>query len=84
MTPEEKARQKIGRMFTDSSPLPIVMTSNGRDKTSLDIIRIRQGDDMEDVTLEELMAYIKEKSDNIASAVAKLEELFAQLNIKED
>ena len=56
----------------------------GRDKTSLDITWIRQGNDMENVTLGELMADIKEKSDNIASAVAKLEELFAQLNIKED
>ena len=56
----------------------------GRDKTSLDITWIRQGNDMEDVTLAELMADIKEKSDNIASAVSKLQELFAQLNIKED
>lgn len=56
----------------------------GRDKTSLDIIWIRHGNDMEDITLAELMADIKEKSDNIASAVSKLEELFAQLNIKED
>ena len=56
----------------------------GRDKTSLDITWIRQGNDMEDVTLAELMADIREKSDNIASAVSKLEELFAQLNIKED
>jgi Type I restriction-modification system methyltransferase subunit len=55
-----------------------------RDKTSLDITWIRQGNDMEDVTLAELMADIKKKSDNIASAVSKLEELFAQLNIKED
>ena len=56
----------------------------GRDKTSLDITWIRQGNDMEDVSLAELMADIKEKSNNIASAVSKLEELFAQLNIKED
>jgi hypothetical protein len=56
----------------------------GRDKTSLDITWIRQGNDMENVTLAELMADIKEKSDNIASAVAKLEALFAQLNIKEN
>lgn len=56
----------------------------GRDKTSLDITWIRQGNDMEDVTLAELMADIKEKSDNISSAVAKLEALFAQLNIKEN
>lgn len=55
-----------------------------RDKTSLDITWIRQGDDMEDITLAELMANIKEKSDNIASAVAKLEALLSQLNIKED
>ena len=55
----------------------------GRDKTSLDITWIRQGNDMEDVSLAELMADIKEKSNNIASAVSKLEELFAQLNIKE-
>lgn len=56
----------------------------GRDKTSLDITWIRQGNDMEDVTLAELMADIKEKSDSISSAVAKLEALFAQLNIKEN
>ena len=56
----------------------------GRDKTSLDITWIRQGNDMEDVILAELMADIKEKSDNIASAVSRLQELFAQLNIKED
>ena len=56
----------------------------GRDKTSLDITWIRQGNDMENVTLAELMADIKEKSDKIASAVAKLEALFAQLNIKEN
>lgn len=55
-----------------------------RDKTSLDITWIRKENDLEDVTLAELMADIKEKSDNIASAVSKLEELFAKLNIKED
>lgn len=51
----------------------------GRDKTSLDITWIRQGNDIEDVTLAELMADIKEKSDNIASAVSKLEKLISQL-----
>lgn len=55
-----------------------------RDKTSLDITWIRQGNDMEDVSLADLMTSIKEKSDNIASAVAQLEKLFAELNIKED
>lgn len=56
----------------------------GRDKTSLDITWIRQGNDAEDVSLAELIADIKTKSDNIASAVAQLEKLFAQLNITED
>ena len=51
----------------------------GRDKTSLDITWIRQGNDMEDISLAELMADIKEKSDNIASAVAKLQKLISQL-----
>lgn len=55
-----------------------------RDKTSLDITWIRQGNDMEDVSLAELMTTIKEKSDNISKAVAQLEKLFAELNIKED
>lgn len=55
-----------------------------RDKTSLDITWIRQGDDLEDVSLADLMASIKEKSEKISSAVAQLEELFAQLNLKED
>lgn len=55
-----------------------------RDKTSLDVTWIRQGDAVEDISLSELMASIKKESENIASAVAQLEELLAQLNIKED
>ena len=55
-----------------------------RDKTSLDITWIRQANDIEDVTLGELVADIREKSANIASAVAQLDELFAKLNLKED
>ena len=55
-----------------------------RDKTSLDITWIRQGGDVEDVSLAELMSSIKEKSDNISKAVAQLEKLFAELNIEED
>ena len=55
-----------------------------RDKTSLDITWIRQGGDVEDISLAELMSTIKEKSDNISKAVAQLEKLFAELNIKED
>ena len=55
-----------------------------RDKTSLDITWIRQGGDVADVSLAELMSSIKEKSDNISKAVAQLEKLFAELNIKED
>ena len=55
-----------------------------RDKTSLDITWIRQGGDVEDISLAELMSTIQEKSDNISKAVAQLEKLFAELNIKED
>lgn len=55
-----------------------------RDKTSLDITWIRQTDDTADLSLSDLMATIKQKSDNIASAVSRLESLFAELNIKED
>lgn len=51
----------------------------GRDKTSLDITWIRQGNDVEDVSLAELMADIKAKSDNIALAVVKLQKLLSQL-----
>lgn len=55
-----------------------------RDKTSLDITWIRQGGDVEDISLAELMSTIKEKSNNISKAVAQLEKLFAELNIEED
>lgn len=55
-----------------------------RDKTSLDITWIRQGGDIKDISLAELMSTIKEKSDNISKAVAQLEKLFAELNIEED
>ena len=54
------------------------------DKTSLDITWIRQGGDVEDISLAELMSTIQEKSDNISKAVAQLEKLFAELNIEED
>lgn len=54
-----------------------------RDKTSLDITWMKI-EDTDNRTLAELMADIKSSSDNIASAVSKLQELFAQLNIKED
>ena len=55
-----------------------------RDKTSLDITWIRQGGDVADISLAELMSSIKEKSENISKAVAQLEKLFAELDIKED
>ena len=55
-----------------------------RDKTSLDITWIRQGGDVEDISLAELMSTIQEKSDNISKAVAQLEKLSAELNIEED
>lgn len=46
-----------------------------RDKTSLDITWIKTGEDISEVPLQELLSEIREKSDSIASAVAKLEEL---------
>ena len=49
-----------------------------RDKTSLDITWVKI-EDTDDRTLSELMADIKTSSDNIASAVLKLQELLAQL-----
>lgn len=53
-----------------------------RDKTSLDISWIKQGDETEDMSLAELLATIQEKSNKIADAVTKLHALLA--NIKED
>ncbi len=49
-----------------------------RDKTSLDITWMKI-EDTDDRTLAELMADIKSSSDNIASAVIKLQELISQL-----
>lgn len=49
-----------------------------RDKTSLDITWMKI-EDTDDRTLAELMADIKTSSDNIASAVSKLQELLSQL-----
>ena len=48
-----------------------------RDKTSLDVSWIKQGGDEVDYSLSELMAIIKEKSDNISKAVAELQKLMA-------
>ena len=53
-----------------------------RDKTSLDISWIKQGDETEDMSLTELLNCIQEKSNKIADAVSKLQALLA--NIKED
>ena len=50
-----------------------------RDKTSLDITWIKQGDDAEDISLPNLLSSIKEKSDNIAMAVAQLQTLLANI-----
>lgn len=49
-----------------------------RDKTSLDITWMKI-EDTDDRTLAEIMADIKSSSDNIASAVLKLQELLSQL-----
>jgi type I restriction enzyme M protein len=48
-----------------------------RDKTSLDITWIKEKDESLDRPLAEMIAEIKEKSANIASAVAQLQELVA-------
>ena len=53
-----------------------------RDKTSLDITWIKQGDEDDNRTLAELMATIEEKSQNISNAVTELKMLLA--DIKED
>lgn len=50
-----------------------------RDKTSLDITWIKTGMDTENFTLNELLEQIKEKSNNISSAVAKLEKLIGDI-----
>lgn len=46
-----------------------------RDKTSLDITWMKAESDVDDYTLTELLDMIKEKSSNIAKAVAELEQL---------
>ena len=51
----------------------------GRDKTSLDITWIKQGEESEDLSLPELISIIKEKSNNITEAVAELETLLDNL-----
>ena len=51
-----------------------------RDKTSLDITWIKSSSGTEDVTLSELLTQIKEKSANIAKAVAALEELIGEVD----
>ena len=50
-----------------------------RDKTSLDISWIKETDDDDDMTLTEMMSAIKQKSDSISNAVAKLQELMANI-----
>ena len=51
-----------------------------RDKTSLDITCMKSVNGTEDYTLSELLAQIKEKSANIAKAVAALEELIGEVD----
>lgn len=50
-----------------------------RDKTSLDITWMKSDSGTEDYTLSELLDQIKEKSANIAKAVAALEELIGEV-----
>lgn len=51
-----------------------------RDKTSLDITWMKSDSGTEDYTLSELLDQIKEKSANIAKAVAVLEELIGEVD----
>lgn len=51
-----------------------------RDKTSLDITWIKSEAEGEDFTLAELLEQIKEKSANIANAVAELEKLIGEVD----
>lgn len=51
-----------------------------RDKTSLDITWMKSDGGTEDYTLSELLDQIKEKSANIAKAVAALEELIGEVD----
>ena len=51
-----------------------------RDKTSLDITWMKSDSGTEDYTLSELLDQIKEKSANIAKAVAALEELIGEVD----
>ena len=51
-----------------------------RDKTSLDITWMKAEDDAENYTLSELLDQIKEKSENIAKAVAELEALIGEVD----
>ena len=50
-----------------------------RDKTSLDITWMKSDSGTEDYTLAELLDMIKEKSSNIAKAVAELEQLIGEV-----
>ena len=50
-----------------------------RDKTSLDITWIKQGEDSDDRSLAELMADIKDKSQTISAAVLELEKLLTKI-----
>lgn len=51
-----------------------------RDKTSLDISWIKSANTSDDYTLAELLETIKTKSENIATAVAQLEELVGEVD----
>lgn len=47
-----------------------------RDKTSLDISWLKQGEETEDILLDELLQTIEEKAENIQNAVEKLKAIF--------
>ena len=60
--------------------LPTYEEILARDKTSLDITWMKSDSGTEDYTLSELLDQIKEKSANIAKAVAALEELIGEVD----
>lgn len=51
----------------------------GRDKTSLDITWIKTGEETVDMSINELMAQIDEKSSNIARAITSLKEIIGKI-----
>lgn len=67
------AKKSLGKVRRRNKLLELVT----RDKTNLDITWIKDKDDLEDVTLADLMSTISEKSTNITKAVEQLNSLLS-------